>query len=317
MNIGNVGPQSPASAILGGATLPSTPTARQVFAKTSGGSTGMYVCLTNGAWTGPFATSSGSGDVVGPGSSTDNAIARFDSTTGKLIQNSGVIVSDTNTVALPGSTSGTSTVTAPAIAGTSTITLPNASSTLPIFGQQITFSGPTAARTVTLPDASFTAARTDAGNSWTGNQIFSSDNAYSIGATNASRPNAVFVAGNVYAQGFESRLNASSTRTAFFENTGADTILAFETNSGRINFNRSAGIANPASGVTEINNGTAAQPGVLLLRGQTFASLPASPIAGMFATVTDSTTTTYGATITGSGANTVLAWYNGSNWTVH
>jgi hypothetical protein len=38
------------------------------------------------------------GDVVGPGSSTDNAIARFDSTTGKLIQNSGVIISDANAV---------------------------------------------------------------------------------------------------------------------------------------------------------------------------------------------------------------------------
>lgn len=36
----------------------------------------------------------GSGDVVGPGSSTDNAIARFDGTTGKLIQNSVVIVDD-------------------------------------------------------------------------------------------------------------------------------------------------------------------------------------------------------------------------------
>jgi hypothetical protein len=38
----------------------------------------------------------GSGDVVGPGSSTDNAIARFDSTTGKLLQNAGVTLSDTN-----------------------------------------------------------------------------------------------------------------------------------------------------------------------------------------------------------------------------
>ncbi len=35
-----------------------------------------------------WATVSGSGDVVGPASSTDNAITRFDSTTGKLIQNS-------------------------------------------------------------------------------------------------------------------------------------------------------------------------------------------------------------------------------------
>jgi hypothetical protein len=39
---------------------------------------------------------SGSGDVVGPASSTDNAIARFDSTTGKLIQNSSLsTISDT------------------------------------------------------------------------------------------------------------------------------------------------------------------------------------------------------------------------------
>jgi hypothetical protein len=71
-----------------------------------------------------------------------------------------------------GATSGTATVTAPAIAGTTTITLPNASSTLPIFGQQITFAGPTAARTVTLPDANFTAARTDAAQQFTGVQTF-------------------------------------------------------------------------------------------------------------------------------------------------
>jgi hypothetical protein len=37
----------------------------------------------------------GSGDVVGPGSSTDNAVVRFDGTTGKLVQNSVCIVSDT------------------------------------------------------------------------------------------------------------------------------------------------------------------------------------------------------------------------------
>ena len=41
------------------------------------------------------ATSGGSGDVVGPASATDNALVRFDSTTGKLIQNSVVIVADT------------------------------------------------------------------------------------------------------------------------------------------------------------------------------------------------------------------------------
>ena len=35
-----------------------------------------------------------SGDVVGPASATDNAIARFDTTTGKLIQNSTVLIDD-------------------------------------------------------------------------------------------------------------------------------------------------------------------------------------------------------------------------------
>jgi hypothetical protein len=41
----------------------------------------------------------GPGDVDGPASSTDNAVARFDGTTGKLIQNSLVTVSDTGAVA--------------------------------------------------------------------------------------------------------------------------------------------------------------------------------------------------------------------------
>ena len=40
----------------------------------------------------------GSGDVTGPGSSTDNAVARFDSTTGKIIQNSGVVINDSGEV---------------------------------------------------------------------------------------------------------------------------------------------------------------------------------------------------------------------------
>ena len=46
--------------------------------------------------TGAYSTPAGAGDVAGPASSTDNALARFDSTTGKLIQNSGVIVDDSN-----------------------------------------------------------------------------------------------------------------------------------------------------------------------------------------------------------------------------
>lgn len=103
---------------------------------------------------------------------------------------------------------------------------------------------------------------------------------------------------------------------------GNGTLALF--NSGTISFSgtgsysgtKNAGLAMAAAKVVELNAGTAGTAGVLLLRGLAFANLPASPVAGMQATVTDSTTTTWGATITGGGSNTVLAFYNGSAWTV-
>mgnify|MGYP001567216759 CR=1 FL=1 len=52
--------------------------------------------LTNTAGAVSWATAAG--DVAGPASSTDNAIVRFDSTTGKLIQNSGITISDTSDI---------------------------------------------------------------------------------------------------------------------------------------------------------------------------------------------------------------------------
>lgn len=42
----------------------------------------------------PTSGGSGSGDVSGPGSSTDNAITRWDGTTGQLIQDSTAILED-------------------------------------------------------------------------------------------------------------------------------------------------------------------------------------------------------------------------------
>lgn len=50
----------------------------------------------------------GSGDVVGPASSTDNAIVRFDGTTGKLVQNSSAVIDDSGNV-LIGTTTAAST----------------------------------------------------------------------------------------------------------------------------------------------------------------------------------------------------------------
>jgi hypothetical protein len=61
---------------------------------------GTNITITNAAGAITIAASGGggSGDVVGPASSTDNALARFDTTTGKLLQNSVGILSDTGAI---------------------------------------------------------------------------------------------------------------------------------------------------------------------------------------------------------------------------
>ncbi len=76
-----------------------------------------------------------------------------------------------------------------------------------------------------------------------------------------------------------------------------------------------------AAGVAEINSGTAGTFRDLKLRALrvvavTFANAITSPPEGSVQAFTDSTTTTWGATITGSGSNHVLGYYDGTNWTV-
>ena len=70
------------------------------------------------------------GNVSGPASSTDNALVRFDGLTGKILQNSGVTLSDTadlagaKTLGLDGSTSGTLTIKPAATTTSYTMTMP-------------------------------------------------------------------------------------------------------------------------------------------------------------------------------------------------
>ena len=47
-----------------------------------------------------------------------------------------------------------------------------------------------------------------------------------------------------------------------------------------------------------------------------FSDLPTSPAAGMIACISDSTVNTWGAIVVGGGTEHVLAFYNGTNWTV-
>jgi hypothetical protein len=89
----------------------------------------------------------GAGDVIGPAASTDNAIARYDGTTGKFIQNSGVIIDDSANISTTG-TYNKVTITPP-ISG-ATLTLSDGSSFI-LSGGTSTTVVTTGTTNVTLP----------------------------------------------------------------------------------------------------------------------------------------------------------------------
>ncbi len=75
---------------------------------------GGTVLTSNGAGFVPsYQSIAGTGDVVGPGSATDDAIARFDTATGKLIQNGVITIDDNANVELIRSLQFTSHTSAP------------------------------------------------------------------------------------------------------------------------------------------------------------------------------------------------------------
>jgi hypothetical protein len=85
-----------ATALLGTFT-----SAAKGLAPASGGGATNFL-RADGTWAAP-AGSGGLGDVVGPAAATDNALARFDTTTGKLIQSSLVTIDDNGNIDTPGS----------------------------------------------------------------------------------------------------------------------------------------------------------------------------------------------------------------------
>lgn len=76
-----IGPNPGAGQIVGGSTLPATPTPRQVFVVPG---TGMYVCITAGSWS--LLDSSTAGEVTGSG--TTNRITKWTNGAGSAIGDS-------------------------------------------------------------------------------------------------------------------------------------------------------------------------------------------------------------------------------------
>jgi len=184
--------------------------------------------------------------------------------------------------------------------------LPNANSSFPVYVHTVTYTGLTAARTVTYPDANFTAARTDAGNTFTGNQTFAAN---------------IDVASSGFIGNANGALVASTARFGFNGRgdirAATDGVFTLFNNANndftRLQF---GGTSSSFNSVGRFGNAT-------LLRNAagtvpTFATLTACSAtgAGAMSPVSDSTTDVWGATITGGGALHVLAYCNGTNWTV-
>lgn len=150
--------------------------------------------------------------------------------------------------------------------------------------------------------------------------------AVDLGSTSVPFTNVVATQSNT--AGPVNILNSFGGTGPSLQSTGTNGILQLAGVSGGLDGGQGIRIAQhvtirrSASGATlEIKNG--ADNGFIGIRAQslqpdpvTVANLPASPVEGMLVAVTDSNTATWGATVAGGGANHVLAYYNGTNWSV-
>jgi hypothetical protein len=112
---------------------------------------------------------------------------------------------------------------------------------------------------------------------------------------------------------------ANSSNNAFYQYYNHDStaslrywgIQAFEASAG-------TGLNVFATGGVSVGIANDPGAGTLKLKAQVFSALTAcsGTIEGAMASITDSATATWGATITGSSTNHVLGYCNGTNWTV-
>lgn len=140
---------------------------------------------------------------------------------------------------------------------TRTITMPDSNTTLPIVAQIVTIAGPTAARTYTFPDAAATIARTDAGQTFTGVNTFTSPKIITdISDTNG---NEVFkITATASAVNEFTVVNAATGNAVDLQATGGDTNIDIKLTpkgSGKVAPQKSVNFGAFTAYFTETDNG--------------------------------------------------------------
>lgn len=265
----------------------------------------------------------GLGDVVGPSGATDNALARFDTTTGKLIQNSTVTVDDNGAVTVP-------EIAAPSTPAAGKVSIYAKADGHVYIKDDAGTETDLASVGGGTPGGSDTQVQFNSAGSFGGHASFtftsggtpqlavpggsSSAVGLGIGSTTQGFSNVTggigFLTGSTYTMLIHNGLSMKSNAGLFFssnntpEGSNDVAIVRHGTNKLRI-----------AAGFP-YNNWADLTLRACEHNADTYANRPGTPVKGMVICVTDSTVNTFGATVAGGGSNSVLAWFNGTNWTV-
>jgi hypothetical protein len=234
------------------------------------GNNGKFLS-TNGTTT-TWSVPAGAGDVVGPASSTDNAIARFDSTTGKLLQNSVVTIGDTGAATGFTTLAASTSVTTPTVQATNSsgLALKNSAGTTQISmgsggGDNVTVSAPIA---ITPVNGLVNIAPTGTGSVTINPATAGTINNMSIGATTASTGafTSLTDSGNLTFTGTGNRITGDFSNGTF---------------ANRVAFQSST--TNSNTKLTVIPNGTAVTTGLTLFNNSDTANAAYLDIATLAA----------------------------------
>lgn len=260
-------------------------------------------------------TATGTGDFVGPASSTDNALVRFDGTTGKLGQNSsGATLSDGFALSLAG---GTVTASGPLLNVTQTWN--NAAVTFTgLFANFTDTASANASKALDIQVGGVSKLSFQPKTASAFGILTIDSTASGNGAVNAPTLLGVMINGTEKARFNSTELNLGTYKINWAATVGGAA---------------DAGLTRNAAGVVEVNNGTAGTFRDLKLRNllaaggngsyiqtpsMTVANLAAAATAGAGARafVTDALAPVWGAAVAGAGAVKVPVYSDGAGWFV-